>query len=105
MQNIPEPSHKNSIFCLPITPIGWWAVGIFVGFVSLLLVYSLVFLPHATEMLLAEIFLPLFSMVTFLLGIISGLIGSLAVFKFHEISGLVWLTILPLLFLVSFLVG
>lgn len=102
MNQNPPPQPKNTIFCLPITRIGWWAVFIFCAFILLLAAYGLVLMPRAASLRLGEIFVPLVSMFTFLLGIISGVTGSLAVFKFHEISGLVWLSMVPLLILLSY---
>lgn len=75
---------------IPHTKPGWWAVGLAVASVAGILAWSI---------------LPGGAWFGFLCGLAGGVIGLTAIIRQHERSLLVWLTILPLAFVIFFLVG
>jgi hypothetical protein len=78
-------------FTLPQTKEGQWAAGLFIAFVVML------------GLNLAGVFMPGFVMV--LTGLASGAFGFIATVLKHEKSALVWLTLLPALFVIGFGIG
>ena len=83
----PTSSH---FFGVPYTKLGWWAVGLAVAGVIGILAWSII---------------PGGACLGFLCGLAGGIIGLMAIIREHERSLLVWLTILPGIFVILFLLG
>lgn len=102
MAVIPSSSWKDR----PATRLGWWAVGLSGLFAALFLLNAVVVMPAAQ--MLGEGWwntaLAVYGIFTFLCGFAGGVLGLAAILR-RERSWLVWLTILPLCFVVFFLVG
>jgi len=100
---------KNSSFGKrPTTPLGWWSLRLAALFVVLFIISSVVFMPlgqnPANEAWMHR-YLPYYSIFTILCGLASGVVGLSAVIRQHERSWLVWLAILPGLFVLFLLLG
>ena len=76
-------------FAVPSTQLGRWAVGLAVGSIVLILAWSI--LGGA--------------MLGFLCGIVGGVLALIAVIRQHERSWLVFLSILPLFWVLIFILG
>jgi hypothetical protein len=74
----------------PHTKLGWWAVGLAATSIVLLLTWSI---------------LPGGAWLSFLCGIAGGIIALIAVIRRHERSWLIFLSILPMLNVVTFIVA
>ena len=81
----------GSISFKPVTKLGWWAIGLALGYFVLMPMWS---------------FLGGFGAYpAFLCGLAGGIAGLIAVIKQHERSVLVYLALIPLVFVAFFLVG
>lgn len=90
---------------LPFTKPGWWAFGLLVTFVVLFLINSFVFMPATDNAPWRHVILPSYGILMLLCGLSSGITGAVAIVRQHERSWLVWLTVLPGLFVIFLLVG
>ena len=87
----PHTPLWRKVISLPHTRLGWWAVGLALTFVVLIIFgYNV---------------LPLYGIVLLFCGLCSGVLGLFAVLGRHERSALVWLAMLPGLFALAFLIG
>jgi hypothetical protein len=71
----------------------------------LFLINSFVFMPSSSDAPWRHVILPFYGIFMLLCGLGSGLIGLIAVIREHERSWLVWLMILPGLFILFLLAG
>ena len=88
-------------FSLPSTRLGWYSVGLAATFVVLFMINAAVFLPAPGVVAWREAFV---GIVLLLCGIGGGIAAPIALIRRHERSWLVWLALLPGLF-VLFMIG
>ncbi len=93
-----------SLWQRPVSSMGKWAVGLMAVFLGLFIINSAVLMNLPENMrwqpaLIAYGFLMIFC------GLAAGVAGLVGVIKQHERSWLVWLTILPLVFVLFLLIG
>lgn len=89
----------------PSTKLGWWSVKLAATFIALLIINTVVFVPSAEKVPWGQAILP-FSGITILsCGLAAGIVGLIAVIRRRERSWLVWLTMLPGLMVVVFVLG
>ncbi len=102
---------SSTFFQRPATRPGRWAVRLWVLFIVLFAINSMVLMPvfSTTQDASLEWFsrtvLPFFGIFMLLCGLGSGISGLVALFRNREHSWLVWLTILPAVFVLFLLVG
>lgn len=101
LYNEQEPHFR----ALPRTPLGWWAVGITATHLVLIIINTFVFMPGAIAIPARQTLLPYYGIIMMLTGFAGGVVGLLAILRQRERSWLVWLTILPALMTVTFLLG
>ncbi len=89
----------------PSTRLGWWSVGLAATYVVLFIINSTVFMPSIVEVPWRQTVLPFYGIFMMLCGFAAGIVGLIAVIWRHERSWLVWLTILPGLFVLVFVLG
>ena len=89
----PHPPLCRRVLSLPLTRLGWWSVALAATFVVLLIVDY------------GGLVLPLYGIVLLLCGLCGGAVGLIAVVGRCERSGFVWLTMLPVLAALVFLIG
>jgi len=89
----PHPPLCRRVLSLPLTRLGWWSVALAATFVVLLIVGY------------GGLVLPLYGIVLLLCGLCGGAVGLIAVVGRCERSGFVWLTMLPVLAALVFLIG
>ena len=89
----------------PHTKLGRWAVGLGILFVVLFLINSFVFMPTSSDAPWRQVVLPFYGIFMLLCGLAAGIIGLVAVIRRHERSWLVWLTLLPGLFVLFLVLG
>jgi hypothetical protein len=93
----------------PGTRLGRWAVVLAGIFVLMFVINSIVFIPvfgqGPSPALWLRTLLASYGILLMLCGLSAGVVGLLAVIRQHERSWLVWLAILPLAFVVFFLLG
>lgn len=89
----------------PHSKLGWWSVRLGVGFVVLFLINSFVFIPSSSDAPWRHVILPFYGIFMLLCGLGAGVVGLIAVLRQHERSWLIWLMIVPGLFVLFLLVG
>lgn len=91
----------------PHTHLGWWSVRLMVVFVVMYIINSIVFIamPSFGDGAWRQIVLPFYGIFMLLCGLAAGVIGLIAITRQHERSWLVWLTLLPGLFVIVFVLG
>jgi len=90
---------------MPGTKLGWWSFGLGVAFVVMFLINSFVFMPTSSDAPWRQVILPFYGIFMLLCGLAAGVVGLIAVIRQHERSWLVWLTLLPGLFVLFFVLG
>jgi hypothetical protein len=96
---------KGRFLGLPSTQLGRWSVGLMVTFVVLFIINATVFMPSTVVVPWRQVILPFYGIFMMLCGFTAGIVGVIAVIRRHERSWLVWLTILPSLFVLVFVLG
>ena len=95
----------KKFFNLPSTLLGWWSAGLGVLF-TLLWVFNLaVIVPISDTSPVRSTFLIFYGIFMLLCGLAAGILGLIAIIRRAERSCFVWLTILPLLLVLFFLLG
>jgi hypothetical protein len=89
------------MFARPSTRLGWWSVGLAAAFVLLFFINAAVFLPAPGVVPWRE---ALVGIVLLLCGIGCEITALIALIRRHERSALVWLAMVPGLF-VLFMIG
>lgn len=89
----------------PSTRLGWWSVGLAAAYMVLSIINATVFMPSIVLVPWRQVVLPFYGIIMMLCGFAAGIIGLIAVIRQHERSWLVWLTILPGLFVLVFVLG
>jgi hypothetical protein len=89
----------------PGTRLGWWAVGLGVAFVVMWIINSILFMPASVEIPWRQLVLPFYGIFMMLCGFAAGIVGLIALIWRHERSWLVWLTLIPGLFVLVFILG
>jgi hypothetical protein len=98
------PSNQplmQSILGWPSSQLGWWAIGLGVTFEVLYILFK----PISKIAPWMQVVLPIYSKFMLLCGLAAVIVGLIAVIKHRERSWLIWLAILPGLFvLISILI-
>ena len=91
----------------PGTTLGWWSVWLMVVFVAMYIIDSFVFMsiPSFGDGTWRQVVLPFYGIFMLLCGLAAGIVGLIAITRQHERSRLVWLTILPMAWVVFMLLG
>ncbi len=100
----PDAPLWRRIWARPATRLGRWSVGLGAMFLVLFIVNSAVFM-QLTEAPWQHTLLPFYGIGMLTIGLAAGITGLMAVIRHHERSWLVWLTILPGLFVLFLLLG
>lgn len=90
----------------PTTRLGWWAVGLALGWVVLNLATSAIVairsrMPATTE----NASMINFGLIMLLVGLAAGIVALIALLRKHERSCLVWASLLPGLMTIVLLIG
>jgi len=89
----------------PSTRLGWWSIALAATFVALFIINSTVFMPSTVEVPWRQAVLPFYGIAMLSCGLAAGIVGLIAVIRRHERSWLVWLTMLPGLMVLAFVLG
>ena len=89
----------------PSTRLGGWSVRLAAIFVVLWIINTTIFMPTSDSAPWRQVVLPFYGIFMMLCGFAAGIVGLMAVIRRHERSWLVWLTILPGLFVLFFVLG
>ena len=98
-------SNKIQIKFLPTTHLGWWAFWLGIAFLALMTINSVVFMRLPAETSWRVTLLPFYGIFTFFCGLAAGILALIAVIWKRERAVLVWMTLLPGLFVIVFLLG
>jgi len=95
----------SSLWHRPSTQLGWWAVGLAIGFIMMNIVNSAVFMRLPENVSWRQTILPFYGIFMMLCGIAAFIVGIIAIIRSHERSLLVWLTLLPGTSVLLFVLG
>ena len=96
---------SSDFFEVPHTKPGWWAIGLMGAFVVMFIINATVFMPSSEPLPLPRTLLIFYGIFMMLCGLSAGVVGLISVIRAQERSWLVWLTILPGLFVLFFVLG
>ena len=99
-----EPSWRR-ILGRPSTRLGWWSVALAATFAALFIINSIVFIPSTAVIPWRQAVLPFYGIAMLSCGLAAGIVGLMAVIRRQERSWLVWLTMLPGLMVLIFVLG
>ena len=92
-KDVKTPS-SSSFLRRPASRLGWWAAGL-VGAFGLLFIYTVaVSMISRSNIASQQISLPNIGMPMVLFGLVSGVVGLIALIRNHERSWLIWLSLL-----------
>jgi hypothetical protein len=89
----------------PHTKLGWWSIRLAAVFLIMFFVNTFVFMPTSSDAPWRHLILPFYGITMLLCGLVSGIIGWMAVLRWHERSWLVLFTLLPGLWVLFMLIG
>jgi hypothetical protein len=101
-------TSNSSFVQRPASPLGWWAVGLLAVFLVMFLVNTFIFVPTSQAVSnpwWRQALLPFYGIFMMLCGLAAGITGLVAIIKKHERSWLVWLAILPGVFVLFLWLG
>jgi len=101
----PDQPLQPRFWGRPTTRLGWWSVVLAGMFVTLFVINLTVFLPAIEETPWRQILLPFYGIFMLSCGLAAGIAGLISVVKRRERSWLVWLTLLPGLMVLFFVLG
>jgi len=88
---------SSSLWQRPSTRLGWWAAGMALAFVIMLIINAAIIVPaseNAPNAWWRQTWLPFYFIFILVCGFAAGVVGLIAVIRKNERSWLVWLTIL-----------
>ena len=95
---------RQSFWSKPSTCPGWWSIWLAAAFLVMFIINAAVFM-QLKEAPWQHTYLPFYGIAMLLVGLSAGIMGLIAVIRQHERSWLVWLTILPGLFVLFLVLG
>lgn len=100
-------THSARFIERPHTRLGRWAVWLMAAFMVMYLINTFVFMamPSFGDGTWRQAVLPFYGIAMLLCGLVSGALGLVAITYEHEKSWLVWLTILPMAWVIFMLIG
>ena len=101
----PDQPLWRRILGWPGTRLGWWSVALAATFLVLFIINSTVLMPSIVEVPWRQALLPFYGIAMLMCGLAAGIVGLIAVIRRHERSLLVWLAILPGLFVLFLVLG
>jgi len=101
----PDQPTRPRFLGRPSTRLGWWSVALAATFAVLFIINATVFMPSTVEAPWRQTILPFYGISMLLCGLAAGIVGLVAVVRRGERSWLVWLTILPGLFVLFLVLG
>lgn len=105
--SVPAPGQGGwrRILRRPGTRLGWWAVGLTAAFVVLFAVNSAVFMRLTVDAPWQHTVLPFYGIAMLACGLAAGIVGLIAIIRQRERSWLVWLAMLPGLWVLFLVLG
>jgi hypothetical protein len=101
----PGEPRQRRIFRRPSTRLGWYSFALMLIFMVLFLINVTIFMPATLEVPWRRVVLPFYGITMLACGLAAGITGLIAVTRRHERSWLVWLALLPGLFVLIFVLG
>lgn len=102
---LPGPPLWQRILGWLSTRLGWWSVALAATFAALLIINATEFMPATVEVPWRQAILPFYGIAMLSCGLAAGIVGLIAVLRRHERSWLVWLTLLPGLMVLAFVLS
>lgn len=96
---------SNPFMERPHTDLGWWAVWLAAVFVIMFLINSFVFMPASSNEPWRQVILPFYGIAMLLCGLAAMVLSLIALIRRHERSWLVFIPLLPGLWVIFMLVG
>jgi len=100
----------NGLFSLPTTRLGRWSMWLAAAFIVMFAIYMVfvgVFGTTTSETMssFSRIVMPFYGIGMMLVGLSAGVVGLVAIIKNRERSWVVWATLLPMAFVLFFVIG
>jgi hypothetical protein len=99
-----EPD-KRRFLAWPSSRLGWWSGALEATFAVLFMINSFMLMSSTVEPQWMQSVLPFYGILMLLCGLAAGVLGLIAVMRRNERSWLVWLAMLPGLFVLFLLLG
>ncbi len=99
---------RSTVMHLPRSRSGWWAVGLTTAFVGLFIINVLIFVPAAegeSSIDWVVALLPFYGILMMLCGLAGAVVGLIAILRSRDYSWMVWVTLLPGLFVILLIAG
>lgn len=96
---------KNRFFALPSTRLGWWAVALAFLFGLTNIINIAIFMRLPADEPWRQGVLPIYGIIMLACGLAAGISGLAAIIRRGERSWIVWLTLIPGIFVLFLLVG
>lgn len=97
--------NENKFLGWPVSKIGKIAAWLLLTFLIMFLINGLMFMPLFDGIPYQEKVLPYYGIVMLMTGAASGIAGLIAKLKFSDRSWVVWLSIIPVIFVLFLLLG
>ncbi len=98
-------SSNSALWKRPVTKLGWWSVALAAAYVLMMFINSSVFMRLPAEVAWRQTILPFYGIFMLLCGLASGVVGLVAVYRKHERSWLVLLSLVIGASVLIFLLG
>lgn len=99
------PQPESTFMKLPVTRLGWGAVGLAVLYSLMGIINNMVFMRLPVETPWRQTVLPYYGIFMLLVGLSTGVVALIAMFSRRERSWLVWLALLQWFFTIFFVFG
>jgi hypothetical protein len=105
MQQPTQSPRPKRFLSLPTTGVAWWAVTLSSVFIVMFAVNSFVLMQQDLLMPWARVFLIAYGFAMLLSGLAAGVLTLIALIRLHERSWLVWIPLLPAIWVLFLLAG
>jgi hypothetical protein len=95
VEAIMDEKKRSTIWHRPATKLGWWAVGLALGYLALSIVNMAIIATRSSLPTSQNVGMINFGFIMLLLGLAAGIVALIAIRRSHERSWMVWLSLLP----------
>ena len=105
MDNQTDQTKKHRSLVWPVTRLGWWAIGLMALYALLAILNTAVFMRVTFSEQVTRTVLPFYGIFMLLCGLAGAIIALVAIIRKKERAILVWICLLPGLFVLFLVFG